>query len=122
MIPVRWSSPLKCRGLIFRDGTATGDASWVTHVQEARKRDVQDFATERQLLAQIAHLEDAKAILRGDPDLSLNGSVRRFWLECKRSLSNDPAEWAASIEDRAYWIQSLTEVMSQHPELTMDDK
>jgi hypothetical protein len=113
---------VKVHGLVFRDGTAAGDSSWVKEVQERRKRDVQDFVTERELLTQIAHLQDAKAILKGDPDPSLNGSVRRFWLECKSSLSNDPAGWAASIENRAYWIQSLTEAMSQHPELTMEDK
>lgn len=113
---------VKVSGLVFGDGTAAGDASWVSHVQEVRKSEVQDFATELKLLAQIARLEDARAILEGDPDPSLSGSVRAFWLECKRSLSNDTAGWAASINGRAYWIQSLTEIMSQHPDLTMGDK
>ncbi len=113
---------VKARGLIFRDGTAAGDAAWVAHVQERRKSDVQDFAAELKLLAQIARLEDARAILNGDPDSSLSGPVRTFWLECKRSLSKDPASWAASINDRASWVRSLNEAFTKHPDLTIDDK
>ena len=109
-------------GLIFRDGTAVGDAPWVTHNQERRKSDVQDFAAELKMLARITRLEDAKAILKGDPDPSSSRPVRRFWLECKRGLSNDPAEWAAYIGNTTRWIQSLTEAFSEHPELTMEDK
>ncbi len=113
---------VKVRGLIFRDGTAVGDASWVTWVQESRKKLVQQFATELKLLAPIARLEDAKAILVGDPDSSLKGAVRAFWLENKAHLSNDPARWAAFVNRRTDELQSLTEVMTQHPELTMEDK
>ena len=57
---------VKVRGLIFRDGTGAGEATWVTNVQEARTNTVQQFAKELRLLAQIARLEDAKAILKGD--------------------------------------------------------
>ncbi len=99
-----------------------GDESWVTHVQERRKSDVQDFATELKLLAEIAHLEDARAILKGEPDPSLTGPVRTFWLECKRGLSNDPARWAAHINSSASWVQALTEAFSEHPELKMEGK
>jgi hypothetical protein len=113
---------VKVRGLIFRDGTATGDATWVADVQESRKNTVQQFATELKLLGQIARLEDAKAILKGDPDPSLKGPVRTYWLECQRSLSNDPAAWAAYIDRRAYWLKSLTRALTEHPELTMEDK
>jgi hypothetical protein len=59
---------VRARGVVFRDGTAAGDATWVTETQEDRKRLIQQFATELKLLAQIAQLEDAKAILKGDPD------------------------------------------------------
>jgi hypothetical protein len=113
---------VKARGLIFRDGTAVGDASWVTHIQDVRKNTVQQFATELKLLAQIAHLEDARAILRGDPDPSLKGAVRAFWLENKGNLSNDPARWARYIDRRAYELQSLTKTLTEHPELTMEGK
>jgi len=113
---------VRVRGLTFRDGTAAGDASWVAHVEEVRKSEVQDFATELKLLAQIAHLQDAKSILKGDPDASLREPVRAFWLECKRSLSNDPARWAAHIDDSALRARSFAETMSQHPDLTMDSK
>ncbi len=91
---------VKARGLVFRDGTAAGDALWVTHIQENRKKTVQQFAAELKLLGQIARLEDAKAILKGDPDPSLKGPLRTYWLECQRSLSNDPARWAALIDAR----------------------
>ena len=110
------------RGLIFRDGTAAGDATWVTHVQESRKNTVQQFAAELKLLGQIARLEDAKVILKGDPDPSLKGPVRAYWLECQRSLSNDPARWAAYVNRRAFWLRSLTEALTEHPELTMESK
>lgn len=113
---------VKVRGLVFRDGTAAGDATWVTHVQEVRKNAVQQFATELKLLAQIAHLEDAKAILGGDPDPSLKGAVRAFWLENKGNLSNDPARWARYINRRAYELQCLTKTLTEHPELTVEGK
>jgi hypothetical protein len=113
---------VKVRGLIFRDGTATGDATWVADVQESRKNTVQQFATELKLLGQIARLEDAKAILKGEPDPSLTGPVRTFWLECKRGLSNDPTRWAAHINSSASWVQALTEAFSEHPELKMEGK
>ncbi len=113
---------VKVRGLIFRDGTAAGDAAWVTHIQELRKNTIQQFATELKLLAQITHLEDAKAILNGEPDPSLKGAVRAFWLENKGNLSNDPARWARYIDRRAYELQSLTKTLSEHPELTMEGK
>ena len=106
--------------LIFRDGTAAGDATWITHVQEARKSLVQQFAAELRLLAQIARLEDAKAMLKGEPDPSLSGAVRAYWLENKGSLTNDPAEWAAYVDRRGYELRSLTEVLTEHPELTME--
>jgi hypothetical protein len=51
---------VRARGAVFRDGTAAGDATWVTETQEDRKRLIQQFATELKLLAQIARLEDAK--------------------------------------------------------------
>ncbi len=113
---------VQARGLIFRDGTAAGDATWVTDVQKARKGLVQQFATELKLLGEIAHLEDAKAILKGDPDPSLEGPVRSYWLECQRSLLKDPASWAAYVNRRAYWLRSLTEALTEHPELTMESK
>jgi hypothetical protein len=113
---------VKVRGLIFRDGTAAGDALWVSYFQENRKKMVQQFATELRMLAQIARLEDAKAILKGEPDPSLKGAVRAFWLENKSNVGNDPAKWAAFINPRASHLQSLVELMSEHPELTMEDK
>ncbi len=113
---------VKVSGLVFRDGTAAGDASWVADVQEARKKTVQEFTAELALLAQIAHLEKAKAVLSGDPDPSLKGAVRAFWLQCKRSLPDDPAKWTEYIDQRAYELQALTKVFSEHTELTMDSK
>ncbi len=91
-------------------------------MQEVRRNTVQEFATELKLLAQIARLGYAKAVLRGAPDLSPEGAVRAFWLENKGNLSKDPAEWRAFIDRRTYELQSLTETMSQHPELMMEGK
>ncbi len=113
---------VKVRGLVFRDGTAAGDASWVAHIQELRKDTIKQFATELKLLAQITHLEDAKAILNAEPDPLLKGAVRVFWLENKGHLSNEPAAWKAFIDRRTYELQSLIETMGQHPDLTMEDK
>ncbi len=109
---------VRARGVVFRDGTAAGDATWVTETQEDRKRLIQQFATELKLLAQIAQLEDAKAILQ----TPLKGAVRAFWLENQGNLSDDRARWAAFINRRTSELQSLIEVMSQRPDLTMDDK
>ena len=83
---------------------------------------MKQFATQLKLLAQITHLEDAKAILNAEPDPLLKGAVRAFWLENKGHLSNDPAEWKAFIDRRTYELQSLIETMGQHPDLTMEDK
>ena len=113
---------VKVFGLIFRDGTAVGDESWVTHNQERRKSDVRNFAAELKLLGQIARLEDATKILKGDPDPSLSPPVRRFWLECRHGLSNNPADWAESISRTANWVQALSQAFSEHPELKMVDK
>ncbi len=113
---------VKVRALIFRDGTAAGDASWVTSVQENRRKLVQQFTTELKMVNQIARLEDAKAILKGDPDPSLEGAVRAFWLENKSNVGNDPAKWAAFITSRTSNLRLLVELMSQYPELKMEDK
>jgi hypothetical protein len=113
---------VKVRALVFRDGTAAGDASFVTWVQDNRSKLVQQFTTELKMLAQIARLEDAKAILRGDPDSSLKDGFRAFWLENKSNVGNDPAKWAAFITPRASHLQSLVELMNEHPELKMEDK
>ena len=113
---------VKVLGLVFRDGTAAGDTSFVTWVRESRKKMALQFTTELTVVNQVARLEDAKAILKGDPDPSLEGAVRAFWLENKSNVGNDPAKWAAFITSRVSNLQLLVELMSEYTELKMGEQ
>ena len=92
-----------------------------------------DYINRREAAKQslLAILESAFGTANGE---QVNGALNRasrlrplsgFQRSRAGSSTSDmsaPAEWAASIEYRAYWIQSLTEVTSQHPDLTMESK
>jgi len=45
------------------------------------------------LLVKVARLDDAKVLLRGDPDNSLNDDLKAFWREIKGNVGNDPVRW-----------------------------
>jgi hypothetical protein len=108
---------VKVKGIAFRDVTAVGDADWVKRMNEDRQLDLKNFTDERELLVKVAHLDDAKALLKGDPDDSLNNQVKAFWREIQQNVGNDPVKWGAYVNRRVNEVQIFISLLKEQSEL-----
>jgi hypothetical protein len=108
---------IKVSALAFRDATAVGEPDWVNWMERTRKADLGNFTDELALLVKVAHLDDAKVLLRGDPDDSLNNQIKAFWRDTQRNVGNDPVRWAAYINRRAHEAQTFVSIEKEQSEL-----
>jgi hypothetical protein len=108
---------VKVIGIAFRDVTAVGDAAWVKRLTESRKLGLKNSTDELDLLAKVAHLDDAKAMLQGDPDESLSDDMKAFWREIKGNVGNDPARWGAYVNRRINEMQQFISILKEQSEL-----
>jgi len=84
---------VKVTALAFRDLTVIGESDWVNWMERTRKTGLRNFTDKLALLVKAARLDDAKVLLRGDPDNSLNDDLKAFWREIKGNVGNDPVRW-----------------------------
>jgi hypothetical protein len=108
---------VKVIGIAFRDVTAVGDAAWVKRLSESRELGLKNSTDERDLLVKVARLSDAKVLLQGDPDSSLNAPLKAFWREIQANVGNDPVEWGAYVNRRINEAQTFIRILKEQSEL-----
>jgi hypothetical protein len=104
-------------GIAFRDVTAVGDAAWVKRLTESRELGLRNSTDELNLLAKVARLSDAKVLLQGDPDSSLNAPLKAFWRDIQRNVGNDPVSWGAFVGRRMNEAQTFIRILKEQSEL-----
>ena len=108
---------VKVTALAFRDLTVIGESDWVNWIERTRKADLRDFTDKLALLVKVARLSDAKMLLQGDPDNSLDDDLKAFWREIKGNVGNDPVEWGAYVNWRVKEMQDFIRLLKEQSEL-----
>jgi hypothetical protein len=108
---------IKVIAVAFRDVTAVGRDDKVKWLIGSRKSDVTNFRDKLDLLAKVAHLDDAKAMLQRDPDGSLSDDMKAFRRDLQRNVGNDPARWGAYVNRRINEMQQFISIVKEQSEL-----
>lgn len=94
-----------------------GNAAWVKRLTESRELGLKNFTDERGLLVKVARQSNAKVLLQGDPDSSLNPPLKAFWREIQGNVGNDPVEWGAYVNRRINEAQTFIRILKEQSEL-----